>query len=188
MEGYEESGGFALIAGLLFLIVLTMLGISSIGTVGLQERMAANLKEKERANEAAEVAARSAEVFLLDLSDIPDAKVSAPAEVWALDAPTGGIEGFLDLNNWAAAITVKAPPFNVNKDGEVEIIGVGDENHYAGAPQYYIEEDRFVPYTLHPDDRAYGRGRFYYQVTGRGLGGTQTAQSVVQSRYLRRYK
>ena len=61
---FKTCSGFALIGSLLFLVVLTLLGLSSISTVTLQERMASNMREKDRASEVAEVAARDGEQFL----------------------------------------------------------------------------------------------------------------------------
>jgi type IV pilus assembly protein PilX len=211
MNRYRTSSGFALIASLLFLVVLTILGLSSMSGVGLQERMAANLKEKERASEAAEVAARGAELYLADyaptgvLEEIPDARSTVvsgqpPPNVWTLDGPIPATtppmtstEKLQQLATndaiWANAITFTAPPFNDNT-----LIGAGinattgASEKYAARPQSYTEESAFMPYTLNPEDLATGAGRFYYRVTGRGVGGNATAVSVVQSMYTRRFK
>ncbi|MEJ2061354.1 MAG: pilus assembly protein [Gammaproteobacteria bacterium] len=56
--------GFALIASLLFLLILTVLGVSSIRNVSLQERMASNLRQKSLSYEAAEAAIAYSEDWL----------------------------------------------------------------------------------------------------------------------------
>lgn len=57
--------GFALIASLLILVILTLLGVSMFSGVGLQERMAGNLRTKTRALDAANAALAAAEQNLL---------------------------------------------------------------------------------------------------------------------------
>lgn len=56
--------GAALVIGLMILLVMTVLGISSMGTTVLQERMANNNRQKQIAFQAAEAALRAAEAFL----------------------------------------------------------------------------------------------------------------------------
>jgi len=192
-SGYAASGGFALVASLLLLIVLTLLGVSALNMIGLQERMASNLKEKERATEAAEIANRGAELFLADypppgvLEEIPVAGSPGPTGVWELGGPIGGAgkpaKDFAADTNWAAAAEFGAPPFDDNA-----LVGTGATNLYVAKPQSYTEEFLLQPYTLNPDDLATGAGLFYYRVTGRGFGGNDTAVSVVQSIYLQRFK
>lgn len=208
MKSQGKSGGFALIASLLFLIVLTILGVSSMSTVGLQERMAANLKEKERASEAAEVAARGAEIYLADypppgvFEEIPEAQSvresgEAAPDVWILDGPIpdtvpadATVQEFATNDDvWTDSITFDAPPFD---DDTLIGTGVntatGVSERYAARPQSYTEEFDFQPYSLNPEDLAEGKGAFYYRVTGRGVGGNDTAVSVVQSMVLQRFK
>lgn len=59
------QGGFVLIASLLFLVVLTILGISIIGTNTLDERMTGYFRDRQIALQAAEAALRDAERDLL---------------------------------------------------------------------------------------------------------------------------
>lgn len=183
MTSVQTSAGFTLVASLLLLLVLTLLGVSSMTTVSMQERMAKNLKEKERASEASEMATRGAERFITQLLDIPDPSNTAPTNVWNLDGPTGGIPGFLTDSNWANAIDFTSPPFDTGT-----LIGTGSANLYAARPQSYTEEALFQPYSLDPEDLAQGNGLFYYRVTGRGVGGDVTAVSIIQSMFMNRYK
>jgi type IV pilus assembly protein PilX len=57
--------GFALIASLLILVILTLLGVSMFSGVGLQEKMAGNLRTKMRALDAANAALAAGEQNLL---------------------------------------------------------------------------------------------------------------------------
>ena len=53
--------GAALIVSLIILALMTLLGLSSISTSSLEEKMTANLRDHELAFQAAEIALRDAE-------------------------------------------------------------------------------------------------------------------------------
>ncbi len=76
--------GAALIIGLIMLLILTLLGVTAISNVTLQEKMAGSLIDRNRAFQAAEIALRRAE-------DHVNNKNSAD-----LDVPTG--TAIYDLN------------------------------------------------------------------------------------------
>lgn len=75
IDGTRQRG-FALIASLLILVILTLLGVSMFSGVGLQERMAGNLRTKTRALDAANAALASAEQNLL--KPLPPLNFSGP--------------------------------------------------------------------------------------------------------------
>jgi len=200
MHTLNSAKGFALITSLLLLIVLTLLGVSAISSVSLQEQMSANLKEKERGSEAAELANRGAEQFLASyppvgvLEEIPPAS-SAPVMglgVWSIDAaiPSNDVRDFLLDSVWASNATpFQGPPFDnatLIGTGVNSVTGISEK--YFQLPSTITEEASFSPYTLDPNDRAIGAGLFYYRISGRGVGGNATAVSIVQSMYLQRYR
>ena len=53
---FKSQSGAALVVSLLILLVMTVIGISSMRTTNLQEKMASNTREREQAFEAAESA------------------------------------------------------------------------------------------------------------------------------------
>lgn len=57
----QSSRGAALIIGLVMLLVLTLLGLASMQSTSLQERMASNFDQRHQAFQLAETALRSAE-------------------------------------------------------------------------------------------------------------------------------
>lgn len=59
-----RQNGYVLITSLILLVVITLLGVSAVSNVTLQERMASNMNEKQRAFEAASIALREGEMFL----------------------------------------------------------------------------------------------------------------------------
>ena len=62
-----QQRGAALIVSLMFLLVLTIIGIASVSTTKLQERMAHNTREQNLALQAAEAALRDGEAWLFSL-------------------------------------------------------------------------------------------------------------------------
>ena len=56
--------GATLIVALLFLILITILGISSVSSITLEEKMAGNSRDQQIAFQAAESALRDAEIDL----------------------------------------------------------------------------------------------------------------------------
>lgn len=60
-QRYQRQHGVALITGLIFMVVLTLLGITAARMSGLEERMSGNMRDRSLAMQAAEMALRDAE-------------------------------------------------------------------------------------------------------------------------------
>ena len=63
-SGQRRQVGVALITGLIFLVMLTLIAISAMQSTTLEERMAGNARSRALAFEGAEAAVRAAEVVL----------------------------------------------------------------------------------------------------------------------------
>jgi type IV pilus assembly protein PilX len=74
------QSGAALITSLIFLTVLTILGMSTLGTALLESRMAGNARDKNLAFQAAEVALRDAEQYIAN-----SGRVAGPQDVGLID-------------------------------------------------------------------------------------------------------
>jgi len=61
-----RQNGAALITSLIFLTVLTILGMSTLGTALLESRMAGNARDRNMAFQAAEIGLRDAELYIRD--------------------------------------------------------------------------------------------------------------------------
>ena len=72
----SKQHGAALITALSILLVLTVLGIATVSTTVLQERMAGNARDYEVAFEQAESGLRAAELYINSLSNINDFSVT----------------------------------------------------------------------------------------------------------------
>jgi len=174
--------GAVLITALLLLLVLTILGTSSIQNTVLQERMAGNMHQRNLAFQAAEAALREGEDWLTDLHFFPTAKSSGLStdDVWALDQPGGDIDDdyhfwwtFTDDDWWFEDSNTREAP---NFEGQV-----------AEDPRYVIEYRFFRPDSL---VEGFGKkdGKDYHRITARGVGQSATARSTLQSQFVRRYE
>ncbi|WP_200881859.1 pilus assembly PilX family protein [Nitrincola sp. A-D6] len=65
----KQQTGSALIVSLLFLLILTILGVAGIQTTSMQERMSGNMRDRNMAFQAAEGALRGGEEYVRDNSD-----------------------------------------------------------------------------------------------------------------------
>ena len=60
----SNQSGAVLASGLIFLLVITILGVSGVQNSSLEERMTANIRDRNLAFQAAEAALRDAEAFI----------------------------------------------------------------------------------------------------------------------------
>jgi type IV pilus assembly protein PilX len=158
------QGGAVLIVALVFLIVLTLLGVSAMRMTTLQEQMAGNLRDSNLAFQASESALREAE-SLLQQATLPAFDGTDGFLPWQDDS---GQAGYWDTFDWSG-----------NSQEAAEVDGV------AGTPRFVIEE-------LPPAPLEGGSLRFgalpetgFYRVTARAVGGTTDAVSILQVTYRR---
>lgn len=150
--------GSALIIGIIFLLVMTMLGLTAMQTTSLEERMAGNMRDRNLAAQSAELALRLGEEDILDNS--------APAGQGVYDLHANPAPDESVAANWTAGNTLPwpgtagAPP--------------------AGAPLFWIEQRPSVKSTTSlesstPADVA------IYEVTARSAGASGTSPVILRS-------
>jgi type IV pilus assembly protein PilX len=172
--GYREAG-VTLVISLLFLLLLTILGVTSMNTSTLQEKMAGNLRDQDTALQAAESALRSGEDELntLWVSGKPNAGPTCPSPgVCSL-----GTVDYLNDTWW--------------DNNSREYGGGGDQIAQIGGtavePRYALEEhQRIEPITL----CTYGKCPptiQYYKVYSRASGTTTLSQVVIEETFRTRY-
>src|SRR3954471_16081869 len=83
----RREQGFILVTGLLFLVVMTLIGLALFRSTGLLDRMTANSRDKQRSFEAAEAAVEYG--------------------VWWLQQPSGGTVGSCAGNSNATVASLK---------------------------------------------------------------------------------
>ncbi len=175
----DKQQGATLVVALIFLLILTILGVTSVSNSILQQKMAGNLRDQSVAFEAAESAVRAGETWVSNLADKPVALPSNPAgldNVWQ----TGILAnlGYNNLSWW----TTNGVDYAVATTGGETIKQANTQ------PRYVIEKVTFIPDAM-DQNNPYGppSGKHYYRITGYGIGATQTAQAVTQSTFVKRF-
>ncbi len=175
--------GAALILSLVFLLLLTILGITAVSTSTLQEKMAGNMKDQNVSFQAAESGLRGGETQLLSLASIsiaasgllPIPDSSGSSGVFS----TGNVDAMNDA--WWGIPLVG---YSGGKSKEYGVVGTQEIKWAAADPRYAIEMAGFqkdsldAPTTYKPNP-----GMTYYRIWSRGVGGTITAQSALQSTF-----
>ncbi len=188
----HQQSGVALFMSLIMLLIITVLGLSSVQTTTLQERMARNARDSNLAFLAAESALKDAEALIETFNTVDDAfgidpKDANPRQCIASPNAASGRYHELDYNcqpNW-------------------EIVDWGGNSGYytssvtvegvATQPKYIIEhvktlsafEDR-LNLTNIGEDLGAGRVQIF-RVTAYGTGGTDSARAMIQSTYGRSF-
>lgn len=156
--------GAALIVSLVFLLIMTVLGVTAIRNTTLEERMAGNLRDSNLAFQAAEAALREGEE-LLTQATIP---------------PFNGTDGLLQMQEHAGQTPFwNGYAWGANSREAAAVNGV------AARPRYVIEELPALP--AEGDSARFGAlaDVGFYRVTARAVGGTQDAVSILQTTYRR---
>ena len=186
--------GAVLVVSLVLLLVMTIVGVTSLRTITLEEKMASNTQNRNMALQAAESALRNAETWLDARLVEPEESSTGGTGVWQLDNPYGGTVSWwdhVDATWWqATAVPYGGNPANCCSGGIdlVDLSTTPGAQPLAANPRYLIEKQAFVPDSLTLGNvGGLMTGAFYYRVTARGVGGTDTAVSVLQTSYTRRY-
>lgn len=170
--------GITLVVTLLFLLLLTILGVTAMNTSGLQEKMAGNLRDQDTALQAAESALRGGEDRLNELwiSGRPSS---------TLTCIISGLPGICPKNT---ADPLNDTWWNANSS---EYGGSGSQIAQMGGaavdPRFVIEEDQDIPpITL----CTYGKCPptvQYYRIYSRASGTTTLSQAVIEETFRTRY-
>ncbi len=171
--------GFVLIASLLILIIVTLLGISMFRSYGLQEKIAGNLREKERAFQAAQSTMKFAEQWLTQknhaTAGTPCVGSSTPTAV-----PQVCSNPLLYPNTipWANSGQQLGVAYNIpqpgSTSGTIKVSVTGGADSYYALPRFYIQN-------IGP---SIGKQGTLFRITTVGWGGNKTAIAVIQSTYL----
>lgn len=170
----HRQRGMALITSILLLIVLTIMALSMMRSYGIEERIAGNTRDKQRALNAAISAQQYAEWWVSSGANLTPAACtgvvpSTLGQVCTLP-PTN-----LNVVPWAVGVTYTQFTANAG-NGVVSYLNSATPTAgaYALAPVFYIT-DLGVP--------ASGTGELY-QINAVGYGGSQSTVAIVESTYV----
>ena len=172
--------GVVLITSLLLLIVVTLLAVSMFRSFGLDEKIAGNVREKQRALTAAETAEEYAEFWLasgngtsaIACSAGPPVAASAGQVCTAATGLTNSIAPGLGSPTslpWPTGVTY-APTDGTNA---MNVTTTPDQGSYYYTPIFYI---------TYLGLSAGGTAKLY-QIDAAGFGGSPDTAAVVESTY-----
>jgi type IV pilus assembly protein PilX len=174
--------GVALVVSLLLLVIITILALSLFRSFGSQEKIAGNVREKDRALHAAESAQQYAEWWLV-FGNGNLGSVTCTAAVYnAIIDPVQVCNQTPQQANWAGFTLggIPAVPWTTAWDllpyGMSVTAGVPGANGdppYAATPAFYIADVGIA---------ADGQGEAY-QIDAFGYGGSTAAVAVVESTF-----
>jgi type IV pilus assembly protein PilX len=176
----DRQGGVVLFMSLIMLLIITVLGLSSVQTTSMQERMARTSRDVNLAFQAAESAIKDAETIVEEFASLSDFD--------AADANTNGLyyeAEFDEESNWKTVDWDAA-------DGNYFTASTTVSN-VASQPKYIVEhvktvvsdEDRLNLDNVGQDTGS-GRAQIF-RVTVYGTGGTDSARVMIQSTYGKRF-
>jgi type IV pilus assembly protein PilX len=175
---HPRQHGFALITTLMILVMLTLLGVSMYRSFGLQEKVAGNTREKERAFQLAQNTLAYGEWLLLNGSPGTGVACSGSTVVSSTDTMrvcNTALATPANPDTWTTAQTYTPPGIVVASGGGLSTSGsngVSDIN-YAAVPKLYMN---------YLGKSADGK-QALYQVTAAANGGSTATQAVVKSVY-----
>jgi type IV pilus assembly protein PilX len=165
----------ALVAALLLLLVVTMLAVGMFRSFGLQERIAGNTRDKQRANSGANGSLTNTETYLVaNATTIADGASSGGAACAAGLTTTqqvcSNIIATPTQMPWATGVKFVSP--------QMTIASAGTLNGYIQEPLSYISflGQNYIGAT--------GTQIVAYQVDAMSYGATTSTVSVVESNYL----
>ncbi len=171
--------GVALVMAMVFLLILTLIGVTAMSTSSLEEKMAGNLQDKNSAFQAAESALRVGEAlirswavgaepdFTLNTAGYYEPAAAGSTPVWGtVDWKTGCGAAVICLPANSISGVKTQPRYIIEKLGDVTASGTGGS---------------LVAGFAAPAAGSNAGAR--YRVTAHGTGGTNAAVAELQSVY-----
>lgn len=177
--------GFALFTALIFLLVLTMLGVAMYSSVVRQQRMGGNIQQKVMALAAAGFATQAAQNYVAG-SSLP-IMVSCSGQTTTprvCAAPLASVASPVADATWQSG-GYGVQLTNAGFAGTVAPAG-GIEGAYADYPQYYVERLAQLPGNSISTGSQYGTlpPRRVYRITAWGVGGIPEAVAITRTLYV----
>ena len=168
-----KQNGFILIVSLIFLAIMTMLGIAMFRGITMDEMMSGNQREKSRSIDAAQTTLNTAQNWLANPVNTVLGGTLNPGVNCTAATPQPAI----CTNVWTPTVLATPtswPYFASSVPTGMTVNTAGGLNTYYSQPQYYIQFLGFIPGSTNSA---------FYQVTAAAQGGNSTATAVVQTVY-----
>lgn len=172
----KTETGAVLVVSLVFLLVLTLIGLTGMQVTSLEEKMSGNMRDRNLAFQAAESALRTGEMYLT-LPTVPTFSCANGRYSWN-DVNCDGTREDAQIwgdssTNWSWSVISKVT------------YSSGTLASTSYAPAYIIEQMPPVAESGDSLEAGVARDSQYYRVTARATGGTTDAVVLVQSLYKR---
>lgn len=177
-----QQRGAALITSLIILLVLTVLGVSAMSTSSLEELMAGNLRDQNLSFQAAEAALQDGERYIESWGGTPPAATSSGTNSGVYSTDNFGM---YEDTAFTTSVWNNAVATTYGTDTGIAISDLGD---VQALPMYIIEEEDFVAKDASFRAQTQREGAYYYRVTGRGVGASSNAVTLLQTTVARRFK
>lgn len=178
----RKERGAVLIFCLVFLLVLTMMGVSSMESAVLEERMATNMQDFNAAFQAAESSLQTAENWLGGELFWPATSADGSTTVWIRDAIDPAADDSVQW--WQDTTRDTGSWWNANGIEVATVDGVDT------APRYIIEELSNITtgQSIGIGSGLQNRVRVFHRITARGTGVRDSALVKLQSTYVKTYE
>ncbi len=180
---HPAERGMVLVSSLLLLLIVTILAVGMFRSFGIQEKIAGNIREKQRALHAAEDAQQYAEWWLSTGANAS----SVPAVCNALYDANLGTTQICSNKLFNAVASIASVPWQANVGGVLQEIGVkylppGMNEQAVAQIGSYWQRPRFYISDLGPGADGLGE---VFQIDAVGYGGNPLVPtvSVVESTY-----
>ncbi len=174
--------GVALVMALVFLLLLTILGVAALNTTSLEEKMANNVKDRNLAFQSAESALAVAENWVytqIGKPVFPNTSIGLYTPVTSDTVATPNWDSVSWLGN--SVVTYPSTPGQTVS---------GSLGKIQSQPKYIIEDMGEIPESggsLVTTSSYTSKGTTVMRITARGTGGTDAAVVMLQSTYSRAF-
>lgn len=168
---YANQQGTTLAISLIVLLLMTLIGLAAIKSSFFQEKMSANMLDKEYSFEASEAALYEAKTWLMSLKSYPLPMSSCTTKPCVLEQNSSRSPELQNTRWWDS--------FGFQPSVSLPTI--------SKSPQYVIEYQRFVSDNVTIGHGYSSQGTHFYQVTTRGYGKTTTSKTQLKASVARRF-
>ncbi len=169
----SRQRGAALLVGLVLLLILTILGISSLNDTVVQNKMSGAMQDTNSALQAADSAVREAEAYIDGLTTLAGF-VNSSGLYTEGNAPSP-----YDSTTWTGTVSATASGTHgqgTNPRYFIELMGDVNENN----------SNTSVNITTYSHESGAGQLKGF-RIVARATGGSGTAQRIVESYYVKRF-
>lgn len=177
----KKQTGAALIIAMIMLLILTILGVAVMESSVIEERMAGNFMDRNRAFQAAEIALRDAEEWIASQTSPPIAGVGV---VDSIGGVINNVDSWWLDDDVAAWSWWESNAIAIDSDSDTSASGVNAPEGLNELPRYVIEEYNAVCDTV--VDVNSRDCILVYRVTAMAISGRNTTV-MLQSLFSKRF-